>query len=275
MWEIFKIGFISFRVIDIVDIALVSLIFYQLYKIMKGSAAIQIFIGLLIVLGLSFIAQLTGMRTLTWLLKLLTDIWVIAFIVIFQPEIRRFLMAISKNKILQFFRGETAEKQVNVSEELAEAAFELSQHQHGALIVVERTNELKAIVEAEGVTLLYAKLSKELLRNIFYPKTPLHDGAVIVSGDTIVAAHCILPLSGTKEINGIRLGTRHQAGLGITEVSDAISIIVSEETGTISIAEEGKLYQGLSKDRLKKLLNEKLNLQTQTNIHNIFGQSKK
>jgi diadenylate cyclase len=273
MWEIFKIGFISIRVIDIVDIALVSFIFYQLYKIMRGSAAIQIFIGLLAVLGLSFIAQLTGMRTLTWLLKLITDIWVIAFIIIFQPEIRRFLMMISKNKILMFLRGETVEKAVNVSEELAEAAFELSQHQHGALIVLVRVNELKNIIET-GM-LLNAKLSKDLLRNIFFPRSPLHDGAVVVRGDTIVAARCTLPLSNTMEVDGVALGMRHRAALGITETTDALALVVSEETGGISVAEDGKLTQGLSKESLKKLLNDKLNLQTESNWRTFFGQHKK
>ncbi len=273
MLEIFKIGFISIRLIDIIDIALISFIFYQLYKIMRGSAAIQIFIGLLAVLGLSFVAQLTGMRALTWLLKLITDIWVIAFIIIFQPEIRRFLMMISKNKILMFLRGEGPEKPVNVSEELANAAFELSQHQHGALIVLVRSNELKNIIET-GM-LLNAKLSKDLLRNIFFPRSPLHDGAVVVNGDTIVAARCTLPLSNTMEVDGVSLGMRHRAGLGVTEISDAIALIVSEETGGISIAEDGKLTQGLSKESLKKLLNEKLNLQNQTNLRNFFGHLKK
>ncbi len=274
MVELFKIGFISIRLIDIIDIALVSAIFYQLYKIMKGTAAIQIFIGLLVLLGLSFIAQLTGMRTLTWLLKLITDIWVVAFIIIFQPEIRRFLMMISKTKFIMFFRGEkiTGEA-VNVSEELAAAAFELSQHQHGALIVISRTNELKNIIET-GM-LLNAKLSKDLLRNIFFPRSPLHDGAVVVKGETIVAARCTLPLSNTQEIDGNTLGMRHRAGLGITETTDALVLIVSEETGIISVAENGKLMQGLSKESLKKLLNEKLSLQNQTNIRFIFGHHKK
>ncbi len=272
MIEFFKIGFISIRLIDIIDIALVSFIFYQLYKIMRGSAAIQIFIGLLAVLGLSFVAQLTGMRTLTWLLKLITDIWVIAFIIIFQPEIRRFLMMISKNKLLMFLRGDRPEKPVNVSEELAEAAFELSQHQHGALIVLVRTNELRTIIETGMI--LNAKLSKDLLRNIFFPRSPLHDGAVIVDSDTVVAARCTLPLSNTQEVDGVALGMRHRAALGVTETSDALALVVSEETGGISIAEDGKLIQGLSKESLKKLLNEKLNLQTQTNLRNIFGTKK-
>lgn len=273
MLEIFKIGFISIRLIDIIDIALVSIIFYQLYKIMRGSAAIQIFIGLLVVLGLSFIAQLTGMRTLTWLLKLITDIWVIAFIIIFQPEIRRFLMMISKNKFLMFLRGETFEKEVNVIEELVETAFELSQHQHGALIVIARVNELKNIVETGMV--LNAKLSKDLLRNIFFPRSPLHDGAVVVKNDVILAARCTLPLSNTLEINGVALGMRHRAALGISETTDALVLVVSEETGGISVAEDGKLIQGLSKESLKKLLNEKLNLQNQNNLRNLFGQHKR
>jgi diadenylate cyclase len=270
MFEIFKIGFISFTAVDVIDIAIVSLLTYQIYKLIRGTVAAQILLGLMALLLLSFIAQLTGMRTLTYILKLITDVWVIAFVVLFQPELRRFLMMLSKSRIIRFFSSNKYELDLDIAEELTEAAFEMSQHQHGALIVLERSAEIKAIIDT-GV-ILNAKLSKELLRNIFFPRSPLHDGAVIVKNNLIKAARCTLPLSNKSEVDGISLGMRHKAGLGISEQSDVISLIVSEETGGISLAEDGKLTRGLSKESLKAMLNEKLNLKPQTNARSIFEQ---
>ncbi len=265
MFEIFKIGFLSFTFLDFVDIALVTFIIYKLYTIIRGTIASQIFIGLIIVLLLSFIAQAADFKALGWLLQLISDIWVIAFIILFQPEIRRLLVLLGRNPLVRVF---LKDNQNNVADILTDAAFEMAQMQHGALIVITRSTGLKGVVETGEE--LGAKINKNLLRSIFFPRSPMHDGAVVVKNNTIEAARCTLPLSQTLSVDGVSLGMRHRAGLGITEQADVISLIVSEETGGISIAEEGKLYRGLSRDSLKKLLSSKLQVTQEKGWKNIF-----
>jgi diadenylate cyclase len=249
MINLFKIGFLTVTLLDIIDIALVSFIFYKLYTLLKGTIATQIFFGLIIIIVLSFISQLINLRTLSWLLNLVTGIWVIAFIILFQPEIRRLLVFLARNPIFKIFvRGESPE----AASIIADAAFELSQLQHGALIVVIKSGGIKSFVETGEE--MNAKISRDLLKAIFYPRSPLHDGAVIIKNDIIEAARCTLPLSTTSTVDGEALGMRHRAGIGITEQADVICVIVSEETGGISVAENGKLTKGLSKDALRKRL---------------------
>ncbi len=243
MFDLFRIGFLNVTFVDIIDIVIVSFIIYKLYTLLKGTIAAQIFIGLMIVLVLSFIAQAANMRALSWLLKLVTDIWVIAFVILFQPEIRRLLVIVARNP---FFRLFVKSESPQAAQIIADAAFELSQHQHGALIIVIKSTGIRGY--SETGELLNAKLSAPLLRSIFYPRSPLHDGAVIVKNMTIEAARCTLPLSNTSSINGETLGMRHRAGLGISEQADVISVIVSEETGSIAIAEDGQMKIGLSRE---------------------------
>lgn len=249
MFELFKIGFLSVYFSDLIDIVLVSFIVYQLYRLLKGTIAAQIFVGLMIILVLSFISQAANLRALSWLLKLVTDIWVIAFLILFQPEIRRLLVFVARNPIFRYFvRAESPES----ASIIVEAAFELAQHQHGALIIVIKSTGIRSFTETGEQ--INAKLSKDLLRSIFYPRSPLHDGAVVVKDNIIEAARCTLPLSATMQVNGESLGMRHRAGLGISEQADVLSVIVSEETGSISVAENGHLFKGLSKDSLRKKL---------------------
>ncbi|MCK5088186.1 MAG: diadenylate cyclase CdaA [Melioribacteraceae bacterium] len=265
MFEIFKIGFLSVTLLDVLDIFLVSFIIYNLYKIIKGTIAAQIFLGLIVVLLFSFLAQAANLKALGWLLKLVTDIWVIAFIILFQPEIRRFLVMLGRGPFGRLF---LRSEEFNVADILTEAAFEMAQNQHGALIVLERTMGIRSVVETgEPVN---AKISKDLIRSIFFPRSPLHDGAVIVQQQMIVAARCTLPLSQMTSIDGAPLGMRHRAGLGMTEQADVISLIVSEETGGISIADEGKLLRGLSKESLRKYLAEKMMPAKEKGIKHIF-----
>jgi len=249
MIEIFKIGFLPFTFLDLIDIVLVSLIIYKLYTITKGTIAAQIFLGLVIILILSFLAQAASLKAVSWLLNLVTDIWVIAFIVLFQPEIRRLLVILGKNPLFNVFVKSDEE---SVSDILVESAFEMAQHQHGALIVYLKTTGLRSVIESGEV--LNAKLNKNMLRSIFFPRSPLHDGAVIINNNIIEAARCTLPLTELTSIDGRDLGMRHRAGIGITEDADVISIIVSEETGSISIAEKGQLISGLSKENLRNRL---------------------
>lgn len=249
MLSLFKIGFLEITLLDVLDIAIVAYILYKLYSLLKGTIGFQIFLGLIFVLVLSFTAQLTNLKALSWLLKLLTDIWIVAFIILFQPEIRRLLVILARSPILRWStRGESI-KNINI---LVDTAFELSQHQHGALIVVIKSSGIRGFSETGEI--LNAKLSKDLLRSIFYPRSALHDGAVIINKGIIEAARCTLPLSATTMIQDESLGMRHRAGLGISEQADVISIIVSEETGGIALAENGILTKGLSKDSLRSRL---------------------
>ncbi len=264
MFEIFKIGFLSFTFLDLIDITLVTLVIYKLYNFIKGTIAQQIFLGLILVLLLSFIAQAANFKALGWLLKLITDIWVIAFIVLFQPEIRRVLVLLGRYPLLQKF----AKPDTEMANILTDAAFEMAKNQHGALIVVVKSVGIRGIVET-GV-LLNAKLDRLLLRSIFYPRSPMHDGAVIVRDGIIEAAKCTLPLTNSTSIDGINLGMRHRAGVGISETADVISIIVSEETGTISVAEGGKLKRGLSKESLRNYLVNSLSLTKERSWKSIF-----
>ena len=249
MFDLFKVGFITVTFVDIVDIGIVAFIVYKLYTLLKGTIAAQIFVGLMIVLVLSFVSQAINLRALSWLLKLVTDIWVIAFLILFQPEIRRLLVIVAKNPLLNLFVKQESPEAASI---ITDAAFELSQHQHGALIIIIRLTGIRGYAETGEI--INAKLTKPLLTSIFFPRSPLHDGAVIIKNNTIEAARCTLPLSTLTPEGDEVLGMRHRAGLGISEQADVISVIVSEETGAISVAEDGKLTRGLSKEDLRQRL---------------------
>ncbi|MFI5236370.1 MAG: diadenylate cyclase CdaA [Ignavibacteriales bacterium] len=251
MFELFKIGFLSVNFLDVVDVLIVGFIVYKLYTTLRGTIAAQIFIGLIIILIFSFAAQAVQLKALNWLLRLITDIWVIAFVILFQPEIRRLLVLLARNPVMKIFGKHDIHESAEI---IVDASFELSQHQYGALIVIVRETGIRGYAETGEI--LQAKLSKSLLTSIFFPKSSLHDGAVIIKGNVIEAARCTLPLSATTQVDGENLGMRHRAGMGISEQADVISVIVSEETGGISIAENGILSTGLSKDSLRKKLKE-------------------
>ncbi|MCF8260362.1 MAG: diadenylate cyclase CdaA [Melioribacteraceae bacterium] len=265
MFELFKIGFISFTIVDLFDIAIVSFLIYKLYELTKGTIAAQIFLGLIFVLVLSFLAQAANFLALGYLLRLITDIWVIAFIVLFQPEIRRILIVLGRNPFLRLF---LKSEERSTSDILVEVAFDMAQYQHGALMVVVKSTGIKGVVETGE--LLNAKVNHNLLRSIFFPRSPLHDGAVIIRNDIIEAARCTLPLTSATKISGRDLGMRHRAGLGISEQADVISIIVSEETGSISIAEDGVLEVGLSRDKLRRRLESSMQMSREKGWKGVF-----
>jgi len=269
MFEIFKIGFLTVSFLDVVDILIVSFIVYRLYVLLRGTIASQIFLGLIIILLISFAAQAIQFKALNWLLKLVTDIWVIAFVILFQPEIRRLLVILARNPVMKIFSKQDMSESAEI---IVDAAFELSQRQYGALIVIVRETGIRTYIESGE--LLGAKLSKALLTSIFFPKSSMHDGAVIVKGNLVEAARCTLPLSATTQVDGENLGMRHRAGLGISEQADVISVIVSEETGGISMAENGKLTSGLSKDSLRKKLEEAIITPTPKGWKALFEQFK-
>jgi diadenylate cyclase len=253
--ELFHIGFLTIGVVDLIDIALVSLIFYRLYRAMRGTIAIQIFVGLILVLSFSFLAQAFNLRAMTWILRTLTDIWVIAFIILFQPELRRLLVMISRSPIIRLFVKVNADESID---EVVGAVTELSRKKFGALIVFVRTTGIR--MHAETGTRMEALVSRTLLLSIFNPRSPLHDGAVIIKDRQIEAARCTLPLSNITAWEGQLLGTRHRAGLGITEQADVVVVIVSEETGTVSVAENGTLYRGMTPAVLRRELKSRLSI---------------
>ncbi len=264
--ELFKIGFITVTLVDVLDIAIVSIIFYKLYTIMRGTIAAQIFVGLLVIIAFSFFAQAINLKAMSWLLRTLTDIWVIAFIILFQPELRRLLVIIGKNRVIRrFIRIDVTES----IDEIAAAAADLSRKRHGALIVISRATGIRSLVET-GIS-LQALVSKALLISIFNPKSPLHDGAVIIKDRIIEAARCTLPLSHVTRIGELILGMRHRAGLGISEQADVIVVIVSEERGTLSIAENGVLVSGLSAHELQQELRNRLIKYTEKTWKNIWS----
>ncbi len=253
--ELFKIGFLSVTVVDVIDIFLVAFIFYKLYSVMRGTIAAQIFVGLILILAFSFISQAANLKAMNWILRTLTDIWVIAFIILFQPELRRLLILLGRNSLIRSFIRIDMEESV---EEVIGAASELARKRQGMLVVIVRSTGLRTFVET-GTT-LQARVSKALLVSIFNPKSPLHDGAVVIHDRIIEAARVTLPLSQTANIGDTILGMRHRAALGISEQADVVALLVSEETGKISIADTGILIRNLTTQELRHELYTRLSL---------------
>jgi diadenylate cyclase len=188
---------------------------------------------------------------MNWILKTIKDIWLLAFIILFQPELRRLLLRITRSQLFTIF---TKSKINEALSEVVSAAVELSEKHIGALIVFTRSQNVQMTIET-GIP-MQAIVSKELIISIFNTKSPLHDGAVIIDEDTIISARCVLPLSNITKYEGRNLGTRHRAGLGLSEQIDVVVLIVSEETGSISVAESGQLILNIQKDRLNIVLND-------------------
>lgn len=239
-------------VTDVIDILIVAFVVYKILGFIRESRAEQLVKGLLLLVIGTFVSQLLHLYTLNWILKATMTLGVIALVIVFQPELRRGLEQMGRSKIVRpnFFRMDK-EKGKNITAQFVEAIDEMSSKKEGLLLVIERQTSLADI--SETGTVLDAEISAELIRNIFYDGSPLHDGAVIVRGSKLHAAGCVLPLTENKELPA-GLGTRHRAGIGITERSDAVVFIVSEETGIISMAENGKLERFLDEKRVEKAL---------------------
>lgn len=234
---------------DALDIALVSLLLYQVFQLVRGSRALAMLVGLGILTGLYFLARELGLYTLQWVMQYVFSSIFVLIVVIFQSDIRQ---ALGEMGTRSFLRRKAI--QASDVDEIVQACVEMARLRVGALIVIERRMRLGDTIKREGVR-LDAIISRQLLMNIFYPKAPLHDGAVVLSAGRIAAAACILPLAVAK---GQNFGTRHRAALGITQESDAVAIAVSEERGEISIAIKGELARSLDANRLKQVLNEVL-----------------
>jgi diadenylate cyclase len=241
-------------ILDFLDIALMSVILYRLLLILKGTKAVQMLIGLGILLLASVASRYLELYTIDWLVQSFWAQIVIAIIVLFQPEIRRALAHIGEAQFLTFTKAE----ELKSLEEIVRASISLANRKIGALIVIERDTSLKDFIEVG--TPLDAKVSRELLASIFHPTSPIHDGAVIIKGNRIAAAGCFLPITLSSELSK-SLGTRHRAGIGLTEETDAIAIIVSEETGFISMAMDGKLDTKLDMGTMRDKLTDTFSAQ--------------
>lgn len=235
---------------DLVDIILMSIIFYRLLLIIKGTRAAQMLIGLGVLLFASLLSRYLELYTIDWLIQSFWAQIVIAIIILFQPEIRRALAQMGET---QFLHTLTSAEELKSLEEIVRATIALSNRKIGALIAIERDTSLKDFVEMG--TILDAKVSKEVLLSIFHPTSPIHDGAVVIKGNRIIAAGCFLPITTSPEISR-SLGTRHRAGIGLSEETDAVIIIVSEETGTISMGINGKLETRLDMGMLRGVLTD-------------------
>lgn len=240
-------------VLLIVDLAIVILVITKLINFAKGSRAWQLLKGIVFLVIITAISGFLELKILNYLLNSVMTWGVFALIVIFQPELRRALEQLGTNKFTKFFGidKDIATKTKEDIYKIVIAAVELSKTKTGGLIVIEREIQIKDII-ATGVE-MNAEVSPQLLVNIFVPKTPLHDGAVVISNNKIAAAACMLPLAGDNDI-AKELGTRHRAAIGISKESDAIVVVVSEETGKISIAKDGTLIADVKEEALKKIL---------------------
>ena len=237
----------------IIDLTIVIFLLYCFFKIVKGSRAWQFIKGIAFLIIATWASGLLNLKILNWILTGIMNLGVIAIIVIFQPELRRALEQLGTNKLTQFF-GIDKDLSTKTKEDIYKvviAATELSKAKTGALIVLERDIKIQDII-ATGIP-MGAEVSPQLLVNIFEPRTPLHDGAVVISGNKIAAAACVLPLADDKDISK-ELGTRHRAAIGISKESDSIVVIISEETGKISVAKDGTLIADVREDVLKKIL---------------------
>ena len=235
------------------DIAIVIFLVYCFIKVVRGSRAGQLLKGIVLVIVATWVSGLLNLRILNWILTGIMNFGVIAIIVIFQPELRRGLEQLGTNKITQFF-GIDKDLATKTKEDIYKiviAATELSKTKTGALIVIERDIKIQDIIST-GVP-MNAEVSPQLLVNIFEPKTPLHDGAVVISGNKIAAAACVLPLADDNDI-AKELGTRHRAAIGISKESDCLVVVVSEETGKMSVAKNGTLIADVREDVLRKIL---------------------
>jgi len=246
----------SVRLLDIIDILIVTVLIYQLLLLIRGTRAVQLVTGVVILILAYAISRAVGLYTLQFVLQYLSVVIPIALLVIFQPELRRMLEQLGRGGVLMSGFAPHAlgrEEIIRLVNDVSRAARILGLRKIGALIVLERRTGLADFIET-GIK-VDAVVTVQLLISLFFPNSPLHDGAAIIRGNRVIAAGCLLPLSENPAVSRT-LGTRHRAGLGIAEQTDAVAIIVSEETGTVTLAREGELIRGMSEEELKAALLE-------------------
>lgn len=243
---------LSIKITDVIDILIVAYLLYRLLGFIKETRAQQLFRGILLIVAFFLISEIFNLSLLNWLFTRLITVGLIAVVILFQPEIRRGLEQIGRRGVLSWqFRDIGKDEMYATVHKIVDAVDDFSSTQTGALMAIERETMLTDICET-GV-IVDAEISVRLLGNLFYEGSPLHDGAVIIRGDRVHAASCVLPLTERQNI-GKNLGTRHRAALGLSEVSDAFVIVVSEETGAISVAQNGEFKRFLDLKTLEKML---------------------
>ena len=234
--------------LEIIDVALVSFLIYRLFLLVRGTRAAQMFFGLALLMLTSIAAEILGLDALNWIVSNLRTVWVIAFVILFQPELRRALASMGQNRL---FRNFVRSNEGGPIGEIVQACNRLAEQGRGALIVIEREAELR-MVEETG-TRIESRVTAELLETIFTPPTPLHDGAVLIRSHQLLAAGCILPLSTSVGLAS-PLGTRHRAALSMSEETDAVVVVVSEESRSVSIAMDGELRTNVDPTTLRSQL---------------------
>lgn len=267
----YTMGFVPFTFIDFIDIILVAAIMFWIYRATRGTNAPYIISGIIMIYLMWVVVRTLNMELLSNILGQFVSVGVIALIIVFQPEIRRFLQMIGMrqkrfNFIARIF-NRNDNTSVTIIAPIVQACREMSAHKTGALIVIGRQSDLRLITE--GGIAIDAKISTPLLENIFFKNAPLHDGAVVIEGDRIVAAKCILPV--TQSDVPKSYGTRHRAAIGMSEISDAIILVVSEETGGISIAHGGTIHRDIAPDQLANLLQCHFGANRQKGRHATMG----
>ncbi|TSD64094.1 TIGR00159 family protein [Inquilinus sp. KBS0705] len=260
--QAFDLSLLKFGVFDVLDVLLVAFIIYQLYNLIRGTIAANIFIGLITIYLLYLVVKALHMQLLTGILAKFVDVGIIAIIIVFQQEVRRFLLLVGKNASLQrnkawwkYFFGKAEAEKNNYAriKPIIDACKTMKQTRTGALIVFAKYYDEQFYQNSCEV--LEAKISKRMLETIFQKNSPLHDGAVVISENKIKSASCILPVTEKADLPA-QFGLRHRAGIGVTESNDATAIIVSEETGEISYAKQGRIKMDISFAELEKLLNK-------------------
>lgn len=267
----YTMGFVPFTFIDFIDIILIAAIMFWIYRATRGTNAPYIISGIIMIYLMWVVVRTLNMELLSNILGQFVSVGVIALIIVFQPEIRRFLQMIGMrqkrfNFIARIF-NRNDNTSVTIIAPIVQACREMSAHKTGALIVIGRQSDLRLITE--GGIAIDAKISTPLLENIFFKNAPLHDGAVVIEGDRIVAAKCILPV--TQSDVPKSYGTRHRAAIGMSEISDAIILVVSEETGGISIAHGGTIHRDIAPDQLANLLQRHFGANRQKDRHATMG----
>ncbi|PLY02809.1 MAG: TIGR00159 family protein [Desulfuromonas sp.] len=243
----------NFRpLVDLLDILIVAFIIYRIILLIKGTRAVQMLLGLAVILIVYVLSQVVGLYTLHWFLDSFLSSLILVIVVIFQSDIRRALMHVGRNP---FFAGMSYREEKEVIEELAQASAILASRRIGALIVIERETGLKDFLEIGSE--IDSRVSSDLIISVFHPSSPIHDGALIIQQGRMARAGCFLPLSQNPDISKT-LGTRHRAAIGLTELVDAVVIVVSEETGKISVVLGGRITRDLDMEVLKKVLKRTL-----------------
>ncbi|HZK57510.1 MAG TPA: diadenylate cyclase CdaA [Clostridia bacterium] len=244
--------FMDINIRDIIDMVIVAFVFYKLYMLIRQTRAEQLIKGILVLLIATQVSGWLQLHVINWILRNTMTVGLIALLIVFQPELRRALEYIGRTRFLTKSIMDIEEEEIkDTVDKLVKAIDFLSKHKIGALIIIERETGLGEIIETG--TWIDGNISSELLINTFVPNTPLHDGAIVIRKSKILAAGCLLPLTDNPNISRT-LGTRHRAGIGITEKSDSMAIIVSEETGDISVAEDGKIKRFLNAESLSQIL---------------------